>query len=200
MYVSHRERSIRNRFVRSWCETGIPRDAQGNLVYRPNDPIWRAGDFSNRTVPTPTWDTMRLLRDMTDLPVLIKGVMTAEDAAMCVKTGMSGLIVSNHGARALDHVGGTLEALPECVQAAGGKIPVLVDGGFRRGTDILKALALGATAVGVARPYLWGLASFGRRGVVRVIDLLRTELALDMAMAGVARVKDIDRSLVRVRS
>ena len=96
-------------------------------------------------------------------------------------------------------MGGTIEALPECVAAAAGKVPVLVDGGFRRGTDILKALALGATAVGVARPYLWGLASFGSRGVARVVELLRTELALDMGMAGVARIADIDGKLVRRR-
>ncbi|PYV09275.1 MAG: hypothetical protein DMG07_23630 [Acidobacteria bacterium] len=105
MYISHRERSIRNRFVRSWCETGIPRDAAGNLVYKPNDRIWRSGEFSERAVPTPTWDTVRILRDMTDLPVLIKGVLTAEDTELAVRTGMSAVIVSNHGARSLDHVG-----------------------------------------------------------------------------------------------
>lgn len=110
------------------------------------------------------------------------------------------MLVSNHGARQLDHVGATIEALPECVQAAGGKIPVLIDGGFRRGTDILKALALGATAVGIARPYLWGLACFGQQGVSRVLELLRVELALDMGMAGVARIADIDQKLVRERN
>jgi isopentenyl diphosphate isomerase/L-lactate dehydrogenase-like FMN-dependent dehydrogenase len=199
MYISHRERSIRNRFVRSWCETGIPRDSRGNLVPKPDEHAWTSGEFSPRTLPTPTWDTMRTLRDMTDLAILIKGIMTAEDTRLALAHGMSGVIVSNHGARALDHVGGTIEALPECVEAAAGKFPVLVDGGFRRGTDILKALALGATAVGVARPYLWGLASFGARGVSRVLDLLRTELALDMGMAGVARIRDIDRRLVRFR-
>ena len=86
------------------------------------------------------------------------------------------------------------------MQAAGGKIPVLIDGGFRRGTDILKALALGATAVGIARPYLWGLTTFGSRGVARVLELLRVELALDMGMSGVAKIADIDRKLVRIRS
>ena len=119
---------------------------------------------------------------------------------MAVRTGMSAVIVSSHGARQMDHVGGTIEALPECVQAAGGKIPVLIDGGFRRGSDILKALALGATAVGIARPYLWGLAVFGQQGVARVIDLLRTELALDMGMSGVTNIADIDRKLVRFRN
>jgi isopentenyl diphosphate isomerase/L-lactate dehydrogenase-like FMN-dependent dehydrogenase len=112
---------------------------------------------------------------------------------------MSGVIVSNHGARQLDHTGSTIEALPECVQAAGGKIPVLIDGGFRRGTDVFKALALGATAVGVGRPYLWGMTAFGQRGVARVMEILRAELAVDMGMAGVGAISQIDRSYVRIR-
>jgi isopentenyl diphosphate isomerase/L-lactate dehydrogenase-like FMN-dependent dehydrogenase len=131
--------------------------------------------------------------------VIVKGVMTAEDTEFAVKYGMSGVVVSNHGARQLDSVGGTIEALPECVKAANGKIAVLIDGGFRRGTDIFKALALGATAVGIGRPYLWGLGAFGRPGVERVIELLRSELALDMGMAGVAMISQIDRSFVRIR-
>jgi len=199
VHVSQRERSMHNQFVRSWCAEGIPRDAQGNLIYREGDVIWRSGQYPSLPYPTPTWDTVRELRDMTDLPILIKGVLTAEDTQRCVEAGMSGVVVSNHGARQNDHVGGTIEALPECVAAAAGRIPVLVDGGFRRGTDVLKALALGASAVGVARPYLWGLTAFGPRGVERVLHLLKTELALNMGMCGVARVSDIDRTLVRIR-
>ena len=125
--------------------------------------------------------------------------MTEEDAKRAVEFGASGVIVSNHGARQLDHVGGTIEALPEVVRGANGKIPVLLDGGIRRGTDILKALALGAKAVCVARPYLYGLAAFGQPGVERVIELLRTELALDMGLAGVPNLPAIDRTLVRIR-
>ena len=199
MHTSHRERSIRHRFVRRWCETGIPRDAQGSLIYRPGETAWRPGNYPERPFPTATWDTVRRLRDATDLPIIIKGILTAEDTEKCVQTGMSAVIVSSHGARQLDHVGAPIEALPECVEAAAGKMPVMVDGGFRRGTDILKALALGATAVGIARPYLWGLVSCGQRGVSRVLELLRTELALDMGMAGVAKISDIDRKLVRWR-
>lgn len=200
-HVSHRERSIHNGLVRGWCEsTGVPRDAAGKLRYQPDDVLWTAGDLpAARPFPTPTWDTMRRLRESTSLPVVIKGVMTAEDTARAVEHGMSGVIVSNHGARQLDHVGGTIEALPECVAAAGGKLPVLLDGGIRRGTDIFKALALGASAVGIGRPYLWGLAAFGQRGVARVIELLRAELAIDMGLAGVARVDQIDKSYVRRR-
>ena len=152
-----------------------------------------------RPFPTPTWDTLQRFRESSDLPVIVKGVMTAEDTERAVKYGLSGVVVSNHGARQMDEIGGTIEALPECVKAAGGKIPVLVDGGFRRGTDIFKALALGASAVGIGRPYLWGLGAFGCHGVERVIELLRSELALDMGMAGVAKISQIDRSFVRSR-
>jgi isopentenyl diphosphate isomerase/L-lactate dehydrogenase-like FMN-dependent dehydrogenase len=199
MHVSNRERSIHNKFVRRWCDSGIPRDANGNLIYREGEAAWTTGQFPSRPFPTPTWETVRQLRDLTKLPLVLKGILTAEDTAKAVETGMSAVVVSNHGARQLDYVGGTIEALPECVEAAAGKIPVLIDGGFRRGADILKALALGATAVGVARPYLWGLASFGQQGVERVLQLLRSELALDMGMAGVAKISDIDRKLVRGR-
>ena len=131
--------------------------------------------------------------------MVVKGIMTSEDTERAVKHGLSGVIVSNHGGRQLDQVGATIEALPECVAAANGKIPVLVDGGFRRGTDIFKALALGATAVGIGRPYLWGLSAFGQPGVVKVVEILRAELAADMGMAGTGK-RLADRSLVRARS
>jgi isopentenyl diphosphate isomerase/L-lactate dehydrogenase-like FMN-dependent dehydrogenase len=200
-HVSHRERSIHNGLVRNWCQgNGIPRDAGGKLAYLPNDVLWSTGEYpAPRPFPTPTWENLERLREATDLPVLVKGIMTAEDTEHAVKSGLSGVIVSNHGGRQLDQVGATIEALPECVQAAGGKIPVLVDGGFRRGTDVFKALALGASGVGIGRPYLWGLAAFGQRGVARVVELMRAELAVDMGMAGVASVAQIDRSYVRIR-
>jgi 4-hydroxymandelate oxidase len=197
-YVSHRDRNIRNHFERGWCETGLPkRDAQGKLPRAKNPE--RAGIYPSRPDPTPTWNSVRDLREVTKLPIIIKGILTHEDAERCVETGASAIIVSNHGGRQLDHVGATIEALPEVVAAVHGRIPVLVDGGFRRGTDILKALALGAKAVCIARPYLYGLAAFGQPGVERVIELLRTELALDMGLAGVANLAAIDRSLVRIR-
>ena len=198
--VSHRERSMHNGLVRSWCQAnGVLRDASGKLVYKPNDVLWTAGDPpSARPFPTPTWDTLRQLREVSKLPVVVQGVLTSEDTELAVKHGLSGVIVSNHGARQLDQVGSTIKALPECVQAAGGKIPVLVDGGFRRGTDVFKALALGATAVGVGRPYLWGLAAFGQRGIEQVVKILQAELAMDMGMAGTGKVSEIDRSYVRI--
>ncbi|HTM50025.1 MAG TPA: alpha-hydroxy acid oxidase [Bryobacteraceae bacterium] len=200
-HVSHRERSIHNGFVRNWCQgKGIPRNEKGELVYKPDDVLWTAGDMPKpRPFPTPTWETLQRLREASNLPVVIKGIMTAEDTELAVRNGMSAVIVSNHGARQLDQVGGTIEALPECVKAAGGKIPVLVDGGFRRGTDVFKALALGAAAVGVGRPYLWGLGAFGQRGVARVVEILRAELAADMGMAGTGKISQINRSFVRIR-
>lgn len=200
-YASHRERSVRHGFARSWCNgAGIPRDSKGAIAYSPDDVLWTTGDYPMpQRFPTPTWDTLARLRESSHLPVIVKGILTAEDTERALKYGLSGVIVSNHGARQLDQVGGTLEALPECLQAAGGKIPVLIDGGFRRGTDIFKALALGASAVGIGRPYLWGLAAFGKRGVERIVELLRAELALDMGRAGVAKITQIDRSFVRLR-
>jgi isopentenyl diphosphate isomerase/L-lactate dehydrogenase-like FMN-dependent dehydrogenase len=198
MYVSHRERNIHNKFERRWCEVGVPkRDAQGRLP-KSNNPE-SSGQYPERPFATPTWDSVKELRQLTTLPILLKGILTREDTQRAVEAGMSGVIVSSHGARQLDHVGGTIEALPECVAGAAGKIPVLIDGGFRRGTDILKALALGAKAVCIARPYLYGLTAFGGPGVERVLELLRTELALDMGLAGVPNLQSIDRSLVRIR-
>lgn len=201
MLVSHRERSIHHGLVRTWCNLGtIPRDDDGNLIRKPNDRTWKTGEYPGRVSPTPTWETVKQLRDMTDLKIMLKGLMIAEDVEKAVEVGVDTVVVSNHGARQLDHTGSTIEALPECVDAAAGRIPVLVDGGFRRGTDILKALAMGATAVGIARPYLWGMTCYGRDGVARVLELLKTELALDMGMSGVARIADIDASLIRWRN
>ena len=199
MHVSHRERSIHNKFVRRWCDTGVPRDDQGNLIYSEGEQAWTTGIYPRLAFPTATWEDVKTLREMTDLKIILKGILTAEDTARAVEVGVDGVVVSSHGARQLDHVGGPIEALPECVEAAAGKISVLVDGGFRRGTDVLKALALGADAVGVARPYLWGLTLYGQEGVRRVLELLYTELALDMGMSGVASLGDIDRKLVRIR-
>lgn len=200
--VSHRERSMHNGLVRSWCQLkGVPRNERGELAYNPDDVLWTAGELPRaRSLPTPTWDTVQQLREVSRIPVVVKGVMTSEDTERAVNHGLSGVIVSNHGGRQLDQVGATIEALPECVAAANGKIPVLVDGGFRRGTDIFKALALGATAVGIGRPYLWGLSAFGQPGVVKIIEILRAEVAADMGMAGVGKVSQIDRSYVRSRA
>lgn len=124
--------------------------------------------------------------------------MNGEDAELAIEHGAQAVIVSNHGGRALDGAVPTLMALPEVVDAVGGRIPVLLDGGIRRGGDILKALALGATAVLVGRPYVWGLAAFGPVGVQRVVELLRAELSVAMGLAGLPNLASINRSFVRL--
>ncbi len=148
------------------------------------------------SAPGLTWDFLRRLNDNTDMRVVVKGIVTREDAARCVQYGADGIIVSNHGGRAEESGRATIESLPEVVEAVGGRIPVLVDGGIRRGNDVLKALALGADAICIGRPYLWGLAAFGQLGVERVLDLLRAELHMAMRMAGAPSVAEIERSLV----
>jgi 4-hydroxymandelate oxidase len=143
------------------------------------------------TSPSLTWDFIKRLKDSTSMKVVIKGLEAREDAALAVKHGADGIIVSNHGGRALESGRGTLESLPEVVAGAAGHIPVLVDGGVRRGTDVYKALALGAAAVGIGRPYAWGLAAFGQAGAERVLDILNTELRLAMVGCGARTVHEI---------
>jgi isopentenyl diphosphate isomerase/L-lactate dehydrogenase-like FMN-dependent dehydrogenase len=146
--------------------------------------------------PQVTWDFIARLRRITDMKILLKGIVTREDAKLAVDGGLDGIIVSNHGGRAEESARGTIESLPEVVEAVSGRIPVLVDSGFRRGTDIFKALALGADAIAVGRPYLWGLAAFGQPGVEAVLDILRNELALAMRLAGVTSISGITRDFV----
>jgi isopentenyl diphosphate isomerase/L-lactate dehydrogenase-like FMN-dependent dehydrogenase len=145
-----------------------------------------------------TWDFIKRLKDVTKMKVLIKGLESRGDAELAVRHGADGIIVSNHGGRATETGRSTLEALPEVVAAVRGRVPVLVDGGVRRGTDVLKALALGATAVGIGRPYVWGLGAFGQAGVERVLDILNNELRLAMAGVGARTLRDITAaSLIR---
>jgi isopentenyl diphosphate isomerase/L-lactate dehydrogenase-like FMN-dependent dehydrogenase len=143
-----------------------------------------------------TWDFIKRLKDSTTMKVVIKGIEAGEDAALAVKHGADGIIVSNHGGRALESGRGTLESLPEVVKGAAGHIPVLVDGGVRRGTDVYKALALGASAVGIGRPYAWGLAAFGQAGAERVLDILNMELRLAMVGCGARSIREISTGSV----
>jgi 4-hydroxymandelate oxidase len=145
-----------------------------------------------------TWDSIAWLKSITRMPVLVKGVLTPEDARLAVAAGVAGIIVSNHGGRQLDGAEPTLRALPRVAEAVGGAVPVMMDGGVRRGADVLKALALGARAVLVGRATLWGLAVGGEPGVKHVLDLLRTEFELAMALSGMSSIASIDRSLVSV--
>ena len=126
----------------------------------------------------------------------MKGIVTGEDAGLAVEHGVDGIIVSNHGGRAEDSGRSTIESLSEVVDAVGGRVPVIVDGGFRRGTDIFKALALGADAIAIGRPYLWGLGSFGQEGVETVLDLLKRELEIVMRQARTTSIEEINRSYI----
>jgi isopentenyl diphosphate isomerase/L-lactate dehydrogenase-like FMN-dependent dehydrogenase len=150
-------------------------------------------------VGTPTWEFVRRLRNATKLKLLLKGIVTREDAKIAADSGLDGVICSNHGGRAENSERASILSLPEVVAGANGRIPVLVDSGFRRGTDVFKALALGATAVGIGRPYIWGLASFGQEGVETVLALLRRELEIVMRQAGTPTVKRITRNYIVVR-
>ncbi len=145
-----------------------------------------------------TWDSLAWLRSVTSLPIVLKGILTAEDAHLAVQHGVDGLIVSNHGGRQVDTAIPSIEALPEVVEAVGGRCEVYMDGGIRRGSDIMKALALGARAVLLGRPALWGLAANGADGVYDVLQLLRHELELTMALCGRPTLASIDRALVKM--
>jgi isopentenyl diphosphate isomerase/L-lactate dehydrogenase-like FMN-dependent dehydrogenase len=142
------------------------------------------------------WDFVRRLRDTVTVKLLIKGIVTREDARVAVEHGVDGLVVSNHGGRAEETLRSTIESLPEVLEGVAGRVPVLVDGGVRRGTDIFKALALGATAVGIGRPHSWGLAAFGQAGVEAVLEILRRELRNIMRQAGTASLDQIKSNYV----
>lgn len=148
--------------------------------------------------PAMDWDFVKRLKDFTRMKLVIKGLTQPEDAALAVDHGADGVLVSNHGGRADESGFATIDSLPEVVGAVGGRVPVLVDGGIRRGTDVLKALALGASAVLVGRPYVWGLGAFGRLGVARALQILDQELEIAMRQAGTPRLTDIDRRALRL--
>ncbi|HEV8194141.1 MAG TPA: alpha-hydroxy acid oxidase [Ktedonobacterales bacterium] len=179
---SRRQRSMRS-------EAEIPQYWTGNLP-----------EIEGETYDTLvlTWADIAWLRSLTSLPLVLKGILTAEDATLAVEHGIDGIVVSNHGGRQLDTVPATIEALPEVVDAVAGHCEVYLDGGIRRGTDALKALAHGARAVLVGRPILWGLAVNGEEGARHVLELLHAELELAMALAGRPTVASIDRSLARL--
>jgi isopentenyl diphosphate isomerase/L-lactate dehydrogenase-like FMN-dependent dehydrogenase len=152
----------------------------------------RGGDYD----PDLRWDDIGWIKEHTGLPVLVKGILAAEDVAPALDAGADGIVVSNHGGRQLDGVAAGIDALPEVVRAAAGRIPVLMDGGVRRGVDVLKAIALGAAAVLVGRPVAWGLAVDGEDGVARVLQILRDELVNAMILTGCRSVSDITPDLV----
>lgn len=158
-----------------------------NVVgFTPDTPIPEVG--------TPTWEFVKRLRDSTTMKVLIKGIVTREDAELAMKHGVDGLFVSNHGGRAENSLRSTIECVSEVVAGVRGRGVVIVDGGFRRGTDVFKALALGATAVGIGRPYIWGLASFGQPGVETVLEIMQREFQTTMKQAGTTSIAAITKA------
>ena len=172
----------RNRELRARAE--LPERAVPNL---------KGPDYLD---PTLSWKDIDWLRSFAKSPVLLKGILNPEDAATAVKAGVSGILVSNHGGRNLDTVPATIDALPAIAERVAGRVPLIVDGGIRRGTDVLKALALGATAVGIGRPYLYGLGVAGAAGVTRVIEILRREFEMAMMLTGRPSIASIDRSVI----
>ncbi len=175
--LGRREKDLRNRFV--W-------PSAGNFT----------ADESGGEKLSLTWKDIAWLRTLTSLPLLLKGILTAEDARIALEHGVDGIVVSNHGGRQLDGAFASIDALPEIVEAVAGRCEVYLDGGIRRGTDVLKALAIGARAVLVGRPILLGLAVDGADGVAHVLALLRAEFELAMALCGRPTVESIDRSLL----
>jgi len=164
-----------------------------------NKPMFKGLPFEGANdlrQPRFSWDMIKRIQDQTNMKLLLKGILTREDAELSVEHGVDGIIVSNHGGRAAEAGIGTIEMLPEIIAGVDGRIPVLIDSGFRRGTDIFKALAMGATAVAVGRPYIWGLAAFGQPGVEKVIDILNAELLSVMHLNGTPTIKDINSSRI----
>jgi len=143
-----------------------------------------------------SWKDVEWLRSVSKIPLVLKGVMNPDDADIAAKSGVAGIIVSNHGGRNLDTLPATIDALPQVADKVAGRMPVFMDGGIRRGTDVVKALALGANAVFIGRPFLYGLAAAGEAGVTKVINILQREFQMAMALTGRTNVSSIDRSVI----
>jgi len=179
---------IPQNFVQEIDMSSIPLKSQGSVISA------YAASLMDQAL---TWDTIGWLKSITSMPVIVKGILTPEDALLAADHGASAIVVSNHGGRQLDSSPATVAVLPEIVDAVGSRLDVIVDGGVRRGTDVLKALALGARAVLIGRPYIWGLAVNGEAGVAQVLSLLSIELEWAMALCGVTSVDQVTRRLVR---
>lgn len=179
---------IPQNFVQEIDMSSIPLKSQGSAISA------YAASLMDQTL---TWDTIAWLKSITSMPVIVKGILTPEDAVLAADHGAAAIVVSNHGGRQLDSSPASIAVLPEIVDAVGSRVDVVMDGGVRRGTDVLKALALGAKAVLIGRPYIWGLAASGESGVSQVLSLLRIELEWAMALCGVTSVDQVTRRLVR---
>jgi 4-hydroxymandelate oxidase len=151
-------------------------------------------------VGTPSWEFIDRLKSATKMKVWIKGIVTREDAEIAMQHGVDGLFVSNHGGRAENSLRATITSLPEVIEGVAGRAPIICDGGFRRGTDVFKAMALGASSIGIGRPYIWGLGAFGQEGVEMVLQLLRNEFELVMRQMGTTSIAAITRNFVAARA
>jgi 4-hydroxymandelate oxidase len=191
-----RERDVRNRFMLPEGLTVANMTGAGYGTMNTSDGSGLTAYIAERLDPSVSWKDVAWLRSVTRLPILLKGIVRADDARRAVDSGVEGIVVSNHGGRQLDSSPATIEVLPRISDAVGGRCEVLIDGGVRRGNDVLKALALGANAVLVGRPVLWGLAANGAAGVQHVLDLLRREIDLGMALAGCTTLAQVTRDLV----
>ena len=194
--LGRRERDVRNGFS---LPPGISmRNFEGALAQMPRPDLGSgfAAAASRLLDPTLTWDSIAWLKSETRLPIVVKGIIAAEDASLAVQAGVDAIVVSNHGGRQLDGCEPTLQALPNVVEAAGGRAEIYLDGGVRRGTDVVKALALGARAVLVGRPVLWGLAAGGEAGVRCALEMLRAELTLAMQLVGAPSIDSIGSKLI----
>src|SRR5712691_386116 len=183
----------------SGCHNNLPKVTRV-LASDPTEVIGSVGSLKGENSLKLSWDDVRRVRDMTHMKLVLKGIVTREDAALAVQHGVDAVYVSNHGGHEDASGRGTIECLPEVLAGAAGKIPVIIDSGFRWGADVFKALALGATAVGIGRPHIWGLSSFGQEGVETVIELLRRELQVVMAQTGAASIAKIRRDSLVSRS
>jgi 4-hydroxymandelate oxidase len=170
--------------------TGLPEEQKAAL--QPG----QSALFDGLLTTAPTWDDIAWLQSITRLPIILKGILHVDDARQAANMGLAGIVVSNHGGRTLDTAVATADVLPRIAQKLAGDLPILVDGGIRRGTDVLKAIALGATAVMVGRPYVYGLANAGAVGVAHVLRLLRDELEVAMALAGCATLSQFNAKVI----
>ncbi len=186
-----RHREVRTRFQLP-ADFKLPNLKLGPISHRPV----RGAIYSDLLNPRLNWKDVEWIASVADVPVLLKGVMNPEDALRAADSGVAGLIISNHGGRNLDTLPSTAEALPRIAEKLGGRLPLLVDGGIRRGTDVLKAIALGAQAVLVGRPYLYALSIAGAEGVARVLEILRTEFMMAMALTGRRSIAEIDKTVL----
>jgi 4-hydroxymandelate oxidase len=192
----NREARTGFRFPRGMCYENLRSLAGRAATPGHNESDKIAGIYSPGVDPSLSWSDLDWLRSLTKLPLVLKGVLSPADAKLAVERGLDGLIVSNHGGRNLDTVPATIEALPQVADAVAGRIPLLLDGGIRRGTDIIKALALGARAVLIGRPYAWGLAANGADGIIQVIDILHREFLAAMALCGATNLAQINSEIL----